>query len=80
MLVFALEALYNILSRPFHFWRSAFGSPRVRRAPVVVRLGRGQLVFANERRLLAVEDELDIASKMQLAFSRVALPTCRFSA
>jgi sigma-B regulation protein RsbU (phosphoserine phosphatase) len=67
-LVFVIEALYNNLSRPLGL------SP----SRLLDHLGFGvllssfgyvglQLVFANERRLLAVEDELDIASQIQMS-------------
>jgi sigma-B regulation protein RsbU (phosphoserine phosphatase) len=74
-LTFALEALYNSLSRPLGFARSG----------LLDHLGFGvllfsfgyvalQLVFANERRLLAVEDELDVARKIQLAILPSSVP------
>ncbi len=67
-LAFTLEALYNSLSRPLGFNPSRLldhlGFAVLLFSLAYVAL---QLVVANERRLLAVEDELDIARKIQLA-------------
>lgn len=75
MLVFAVEALYNSLSRPL-----GFGTPRI-----LDHLGFGvllfsfgyaalQLVLGNERRLLAVEEELRIARQIQTAILPAGAP------
>ena len=81
ILVFALEALYNSLSRPLGFTSSRLldhvGFGILLSAFGFVAL---QLVFANERRLLAVENELEIASRMQMAILPGGAPasgTCR---
>ena len=74
-LVFALEALYNSLSRPL-----GFGTPRI-----LDHLGFGillfsfgyvalQLVLASERRLLSVENELAIAREIQTSILPSGVP------
>ena len=78
ILVFAIEALYNSLSRPLGFPSSrlldhaGFGLLLFSFGFVAL-----QLVFANERRLLAVENELEIASKMQTAILPSGTPEIR---
>jgi sigma-B regulation protein RsbU (phosphoserine phosphatase) len=78
ILVFALEALYNSLSRPLGFPASrlldhvGFGFLLASFGFVAL-----QLVFANERRLLAVENELEIASRMQMAILPDGAPEIR---
>jgi len=68
MLVFALEALYNSLSRPLGFTPARL-LDHLGFAVLLSSFGYValQLAVANERRLLAVEDELAIASKIQMA-------------
>jgi phosphoserine phosphatase RsbU/P len=74
-LIFALEALYNSLSRPL-----GWGTSRI-----LDHLGFGillfsfgyvalQLVLANERRLLAVDNELAIARQIQTAILPGSVP------
>jgi sigma-B regulation protein RsbU (phosphoserine phosphatase) len=74
-LVFAVEALYNSLSRPL-----GFGSPRI-----LDHLGFGillfsfgyvalQLVLGNERRLISMENELAIARKIQTSILPSSVP------
>lgn len=76
--VFALEALYNSLSRPL-----GYSSSRL-----LDHLGFGvllfsfgyaalQLVLAHERRLLAVEDELAVARKIQTSILPSGVPRIR---
>ena len=76
--VFAAEALFVNLGRPLD----------IRTPPIVDHLGFAallfsfgyvalQLAFTNERRLLAVESELDIARKMQLAILPSGVPQVR---
>jgi sigma-B regulation protein RsbU (phosphoserine phosphatase) len=75
---FAVEALYNNVARPMGF--EPF--------PVLDHIGFAvllfslayvalELVFANERRLLAVESELEIARKIQLAILPRGVPSTR---
>ncbi len=77
-LVFAVEALLVNVARPL----------RVQVPPILDQLGFGallfsfgyvalQLAFTNERRLLAVENELEIARKMQLAILPGDVPQVR---
>jgi sigma-B regulation protein RsbU (phosphoserine phosphatase) len=74
-LVFAIEALYNSLSRPL-----GVGSPRILDhlgfATLLFSFGYValQLVLANERRLLAVENELAIARQIQTAILPRSVP------
>ncbi|HEY4932510.1 MAG TPA: PP2C family protein-serine/threonine phosphatase [Terriglobales bacterium] len=74
-LLFALEALFVNLSRPFGFesgriWDSL--------AFAVLLLSFGyvalQTVFANERRLLSIESELEIARELQLSILPDSIP------
>ena len=76
--VFTAEALFVNLGRPLG----------IRTPPIVDHLGFAallfsfgyvalQLAFTNERRLLAVESELDIARKMQLAILPSGAPEIR---
>lgn len=83
-IAFAVEALYNSLSRPLGFdpphLFDHFGFGMLLFAFGYVAV---QQVFANERRLVAVENELDIARKIQAAIlpgSVPALPSLRISA
>jgi phosphoserine phosphatase RsbU/P len=75
---FAAEALYNNIARPIGF------EP----LPVLDHIGFAmllfalayaalQMVFANERRLLAVESELEIAHKIQVAILPPGVPSIR---
>ena len=77
-LVFAVEALFVNVTRPFD----------VRTPPLLDHLGFAallfsfgyvvlQLAFTNERRLLAIENELDIARKMQLEILPAGAPQVR---
>ncbi len=74
-LVFAVEALFVNVARPFG----------VRTPPILDHLGFAallfsfgyvalQLAFTNERRLLAIENELEIARKMQLQILPAGAP------
>ena len=74
-LVFAAEALYANLARPLRLWH----------APVLDSLGFAALLFAfaavaatlifgNERRLLAIESELETARRIQAATLPSTLP------
>ena len=81
---FALEALYNNLARPLGF----------EQYPVLDHIGFAVLLFslayvalalvsASERRLLAIESELDVARKIQMAIlpdGVPAMPALRMSA
>jgi hypothetical protein len=74
-LAFTIEALYVNLSRPL-----GFTTPRMLNhlgfAILLFSFGYValQLVFANERRLLSIENELAIAREIQTQFFRVAFP------
>lgn len=72
-LVFAIEALYNNLSRPL-----GYETPRIldHLGFAILLFSYGyvalQMVFANERRLLSIESELAIAREIQTSI----LPNC----
>jgi len=78
MLVFTIEALWVNLSRPLHFQ-----TPRLlgHLAFAVFLLSFGyvavQISFANERRLLSIEDELAVARRLQLSILPASLPEIR---
>ena len=74
-LVFAAEALYANLARPLRLWH----------APVMDSLGfaallfafaavAAKLIFGNERRLLAIESELEMARRIQASTLPSELP------
>jgi sigma-B regulation protein RsbU (phosphoserine phosphatase) len=75
MLVFTIEALWVNLSRPLHFQ-----TPRLlgHLAFAVLLLSFGyvavQITFANERRLLSIEDELEVARRLQLSILPSKVP------
>ena len=75
MLVFAVEALWVNLSRPLNFQ-----TPRLlgHLAFAVFLLSFGyvavQITFANERRLLSIEDELAVARRLQLSILPASIP------
>jgi phosphoserine phosphatase RsbU/P len=75
MLVFTIEALWVNLSRPLHFQ-----TPRLlgHLAFAVFLLSFGyvavQITFANERRLLSIEDELEVARRLQLSILPSKVP------
>lgn len=74
-LVFAIEALYNSLSRPL-----GFGTPRIldHLGFAILLFSFGyvalQLVLANERRLLSVGNELAIARQIQTSILPSSVP------
>jgi sigma-B regulation protein RsbU (phosphoserine phosphatase) len=74
-LVFAVEALYNSLSRPL-----GFGTPRIldHLGFAILLFSFGyvalQMALANERRLLAVENELAVARQIQTAILPQTIP------
>jgi len=78
MLVFTIEALWVNLSRPLHFQ-----TPRLlgHLAFAVLLLSFGyvavQISFANERRLLSIEDELAVARRLQLSILPASIPEIR---
>ena len=78
MLVFTFEALWVNLSSPLHFQ-----TPRVlgHLAFAVLLLSFGyvavQISFANERRLLSIEDELAVARRLQLSILPASIPEIR---
>ena len=74
-LVFAIEALYNSLSRPLGFGTSRL-LDHLGFATLLFSFGYValQLVLANERRLLAVENELAIARRIQTAILPHSVP------
>ena len=78
MLTFAVEALYSILSRRLGVEPLPF-LDHVGFAAFLFSLGYAalELIFANERRLLAVESELEIARKIQLAILPSSVPQVR---
>jgi len=75
MLVFTIEALWVNLSRPLNFQTPrlfgdlAFGVLLLSFGYVAV-----QITFANERRLLSIEDELAIARQLQLSILPTSVP------
>jgi sigma-B regulation protein RsbU (phosphoserine phosphatase) len=84
VLVFALEALYNSLSQPLGLPSSRV-LDHVGFAVLLASFGYValQLVFSNERRLLAVDEELAIASRMQMSIlpdGAPVIPHLRMSA
>jgi sigma-B regulation protein RsbU (phosphoserine phosphatase) len=78
ILVFTIEALWVNLSRPLQFQ-----TPRLlgHVAFAVFLLSFGyvavQISFANERRLLSIEDELAVARRLQLSILPTRLPEIR---
>ncbi|HYW66631.1 MAG TPA: PP2C family protein-serine/threonine phosphatase [Candidatus Dormibacteraeota bacterium] len=76
-LVFLFEALWVNLSRPY------YQTPRVldHLAFAVFLLSFGyvsmQIVFANERRLLSIENELDVARQLQFSILPNSIPEVR---
>jgi sigma-B regulation protein RsbU (phosphoserine phosphatase) len=78
MLVFTIEALWVNLSRPLPFQTPrlfshlAFGALLLSFGYVAV-----QISFANERRLLSIEDELAVARRLQLSILPASLPEIR---
>jgi len=77
-LVFALEALFVNVARPFHVHTPAI-LDHLGFAALLFSFGYValQLAFTNERRLLAVENELEIARKMQLEILPRGAPRMR---
>ena len=78
MLTFAVEALYSTLSRRLGVEPLPF-LDHVGFAAFLFSLGYAALdwIFSNERRLLAVESELEIARKIQLAILPSGVPQVR---
>jgi sigma-B regulation protein RsbU (phosphoserine phosphatase) len=78
MLVFTIEALWVNLSRPLPFQTPrlfshlAFGALLLSFGYVAV-----QISFANERRLLSIEDELAVARRLQLSILPGRIPEMR---
>lgn len=78
MLVFTIEALWVNLSRPLHVQ-----TPRLlgHLAFAVLLLSFGyvavQISFANERRLLSIEEELAVARRLQLSILPASIPEIR---
>ena len=78
VLVFTIEALWVNLLRPL-----SFQTPRLvgHLAFAVLLLSFGyvavQISFANERRLLLIEDELAVARRLQLSILPASLPAIR---
>lgn len=78
MLVFTIEALWVNLSRPLPlqtprlFGDLAFGVLLLSFGYVAV-----QITFANERRLLSIEDELAVARRLQLSTLPTSVPEIR---
>jgi phosphoserine phosphatase RsbU/P len=74
-LVFAIEALWVNLSRPLHYQ-----TPRLlsHLAFAVFLLSFGyvavQVVFASERRLLSIENELEVARQLQFSILPTSIP------
>jgi phosphoserine phosphatase RsbU/P len=75
---FAAEALYNNVARPLGLEPLPV-LDHIGFAILLFSLAYGalQLVFANERRLLAVESELEIAHKIQMAILPREVPSTR---
>ena len=77
-LVFAIEALWVNLSRPLHYQ-----TPRLlsHLAFAVFLLSFGyvavQIVFASERRLLSIENELEVARQLQFSILPTSIPEVR---
>ncbi len=77
-LVFAIEALWVNLSRPLHYRlprlldHLAFAVFLLSFAYVAL-----QIIFAGERRLLSIENELELARKLQFSILPTALPVIR---
>jgi phosphoserine phosphatase RsbU/P len=77
-LVFAIEALWTNLSRPLHYQ-----TPRVlgHLAFAVFLLSFGyvalQITFAGERRLLSIENELEVARRLQFSILPTTIPEVR---
>jgi len=77
-LVLATEALWSNVLRPVHYQQSGLSSHL---AFAVFLLSFGyvavQIVHANERRLLAIEDELKVARELQFSILPAAVPEVR---
>lgn len=77
-LVLATEALWSNVLRPRHYQQSGLSSHL---AFAVFLLSFGyvavQIILANERRLLAIEDELKVARELQFSILPSAVPEVR---
>ena len=77
-LVFLVEALWVNLSRPLHYQTPRFLDYL---AFAVFLLSFGyvavQIAFANERRLLSIENELEVARQLQFSILPTAIPDVR---
>lgn len=77
-LVFATEALWSNVLHPRHYQQSGLSSHL---AFAVFLLSFGyvavQIILANERRLLAIEDELKVARELQFSILPQAVPEVR---
>jgi sigma-B regulation protein RsbU (phosphoserine phosphatase) len=77
-LVLAAEALWSNVLRPLHYQQSGLSSHL---AFAVFLLSFGyvavQIILANERRLLAIEDELKVARELQFSILPSAVPEVR---
>lgn len=74
-LVFVVEALYANLARPFHYWHI----PTLDSLGLAVLLFSfasvaAKMIFANERRLLSIENELETARRIQASILPAGLP------
>jgi sigma-B regulation protein RsbU (phosphoserine phosphatase) len=74
-LVLATEALWSNLLRPLHYQQSGLSS-HLAFAAFLFSFGyvAVQIILANERRLLAIEDELKIARDLQLSILPSTVP------
>ena len=77
-LVLAAEALWSNVLRPLHYQQSGLSSHL---AFAVFLLSFGyvavEIILANERRLLAIEDELKVARELQFSILPPAVPEVR---
>jgi sigma-B regulation protein RsbU (phosphoserine phosphatase) len=74
-LVFAIEALWVNLSRPLHY-RTPHLLDHIAFAMFLLSFGyvAMQIIFANERRLMSIEDELAVARRLQFSILPASIP------
>jgi len=74
-LVFATEALWVNLSRPLHY-QTPHVLDHIAFAVFLLSFGYAaiQIIFANERRLMAMEDELAVARRLQFSILPTSIP------
>ena len=74
-LVFATEALWVNLSRPLHY-QTPHLLDHIAFAVFLLSFGYAaiQIIFANERRLMAMEDELAVARRLQFSILPTSIP------